>query len=81
MLLSGEIIGNLGPPRGIEPRSAAYETAILPVEIQGHHAAPDMALFSFLGTDTPGPEFRGISRERGRRSLTRHALGSDPPLG
>ena len=81
MLLSGEIIGNLGPPRGIEPRSAAYETAILPVEIQRHHAAPDRALFSFFGVDTPGPEFRGISRERGRRSLTRHARGSDHPLG
>lgn len=37
--------------------------------------------FSFFGADTPGPEFRGISRERGRRSLTRHAQGSDPPRG
>ena len=38
-------------------------------------------IFSFLGFNTPGPEFRGNSRERGRRSLTRHAQGSDPPLG
>ena len=37
--------------------------------------------FFIFGADTPGPEFRGISRERGRRSLTRHAQGSDPPLG
>lgn len=37
--------------------------------------------FSVFGANTPGPEFRGISRERGRRSLTRHAQGSDPPLG
>ena len=37
--------------------------------------------FSVFGANTPGPEFRGISRERGRRSLTRHAQGSDSPLG
>ena len=37
--------------------------------------------FLRFGADTPGPEFRGNSRERGRRSLTRHAQGSDPPLG
>ena len=37
--------------------------------------------FSVFGANTPGPEFREISRERGRRSLTRHAQGSDHPLG
>ena len=39
------------------------------------------ALFPVFGANTPGPEFRGISRERGRRSLTCHAQGSDPPEG
>jgi len=39
------------------------------------------ALFPVFGANTPGPEFRGILRERGRRSLTRHAQGSDRPLG
>ena len=70
----------MGPLRGFEPRSAAYETAILPVELQRHASAPKRRFFCF-GANTPGPEFRGISRERGRRSLTRHAQGSDRPLG
>lgn len=70
----------MGPLRGFEPRSAAYETAILPVELQRHASAPKRRFFCF-GANTPGPEFRGISRERGRRSLTRHAQGSDSPLG
>lgn len=70
----------MGPLRGFEPRSAAYETAILPVELQRHASAPKRRFFCF-GANTPGPEFRGILRERGRRSLTRHAQGSDRPLG
>lgn len=34
-----------------------------------------------MGANTPGPEFRGISREREPRSLSRHAQGFDSPLG
>lgn len=36
-------------------------------------------VFVFFGLNTPTPEFRGILRETGPRSLTRHAQGSDPP--
>ena len=38
-------------------------------------------VFSFLGGDTPGPEFRENLRERGPRSPANRALGFDPPLG
>ena len=35
----------------------------------------------FLGRDTPGPEFRENSRERGPRSPANRARGFDPPWG
>lgn len=38
-------------------------------------------VFSFLGGDTPGPEFRGNLRERGPRSPANRARGFDSPLG
>ena len=39
-----------------------------------------LAFFDFWG-DTPGPEFRGISRERGPRSPPNRAREFDPPWG
>lgn len=39
-----------------------------------------LAFFDFWG-DTPGPEFRGNSRERGPRSPANRARGFDSPLG
>lgn len=39
-----------------------------------------LAFFDFWG-DTPGPEFRGNSRERGPRSPRNRARKFDPPLG
>ena len=69
------------PLRGIEPRSVAYETAILPIELQRQASAPNHGAFFIFGAITPGPEFRGISRERGRRSPASGFQGSDPPLG
>ena len=39
-----------------------------------------LAFFDFWG-DTPGPEFRGNSRERGPRSPRNRAREFDPPLG
>lgn len=35
--------------------------------------------FLVFGLDTPGPQFRGISRERGRRSPLDRSQGSRPP--
>lgn len=53
----------LGPLRGFEPRSAAYETAILPVELQRHASAPKRRFFCFLGK-YPGPRIsRNFTRE------------------
>lgn len=53
----------MGPLRGFEPRSAAYETAILPVELQRHASAPKTALFLFWGK-YPGPRIsRNFTRE------------------
>ena len=56
----------MGPPRGIEPRSAAYETAILPVELQRHASAPITALFSFLGQLPRAPNFAEFHARVGR---------------
>lgn len=53
----------MGPLRGFEPRSAAYETAILPIELQRHASAPKTALFLFWGK-YPGPRIsRNFTRE------------------
>ena len=37
--------------------------------------------FVFWGLDTPGPQFREISRERARRSRRKRSRRSDSPLG
>ena len=39
------------------------------------------AFFVFWGLDTPGPQFREISRERARRSRRKRSRRSDSPLG
>lgn len=48
-----------------------------------HHFNPPILgrAFLFFGANTPGPEFRGNSRERGPRSPATGSQGFDPPLG
>ena len=71
----------MGPPRGIEPRSAAYETAILPVELQRHASAPTTALFSFLGQLPRAPNFAEFYARGGRGLQPADFRDLIPPLG
>ena len=57
----------MGPPRGIEPRSAAYETAILPIELQRHASAlQSRRYFHFLGQLPRAPNFAEFHARVGR---------------
>ena len=48
---------------------------------RGFQAPFQNGAFFVFGAKTPGPEFRGNSRERGPRSPAPHFQGFDPPLG
>lgn len=70
----------MGPLRGFEPRSAAYETAILPVELQRHASAPKRRFF-FLGQIPRAPNFAEFHARGGGGRLPVMPRDLIPPRG